>query len=105
MTTTATSYREYAELPAFEDAVWNGDKVANAPGAIKWSGGAPPPAIGARIIVTINNCGPAIVTGYFVEHGWLGVLCRLLDAPEWHRRQNHGNPLGHAFGAEIKAAE
>ena len=98
------TYQELETVPAYEIARWEDGKVVNAPDAIKWGrkDGLPPPATGSRIIVLINNCGPAIVTGYFVEHGWLGLRCRLTNPPEWHVRQNNGNPNGHVFGPEFR---
>lgn len=102
------TYTTLDTLPSYEAPVWEGEgnscRVVNRD-AIRWAGDVPPPAIGTQIIVTINNCGPAIVTGYFIEDNWLGLLCRLLDAPAWHKRQNKGDPLGHAFGPEFKLPE
>ncbi|MFZ3482053.1 hypothetical protein [Sphingomonas sp. 3-13AW] len=85
------SYEVHATLP----------DLAN----VEWTGATPPPAIGAAIVATINGCGPAIVTGYFTQEGYLGVLCDLLAPPAWHVRQNKGNPRGHLFGPECKPAE
>lgn len=100
-------YRELAELPPYQLAVWLDEPrrvEPAAPGKALWSraDGAPPPAIGDRIRVTMNSCGPAIVTGYFVQDGWLGVRCTLLDPPDWHKRQNNGVATnGHVFGPEF----
>lgn len=102
------SYQELQQLPPYELAIWNGNGVQEpAEGNFLWSrkDGAAPPKVGAHIRITINNCGPAIVTGYFTEDKWLGVRCTLLDPPEWHRRQNKGdNTCGHVFGPEFEAA-
>lgn len=67
-----------------------------------WGAKEPPPPIGAEIFVTINNCGPAIVTGYFVLENFLGLRCRLTNPPAWHVKQNNGNPNGHVFGPEFR---
>jgi hypothetical protein len=68
----------------------------------RWGGKVPPPPIGTEILITINKCGPAIVTGYFVEDNFLGLLCRLTSPPEWHKKQNKGDPRGHVFGPEFR---
>jgi hypothetical protein len=98
------AYQEFSTPPAYVAPVWDHGKVMN-PDAVKWSHAEPPPPIGARIVVTMNKCGPAVVTGYFVEDGWLGLRCDLTDPPEWHVKQNKGNPAGCVFGPEFKLAE
>lgn len=96
-------YRTFTSVPAFERAIWEGDKLVNEAAAIKWSGDLNPPAIGAQIVVTMNRLGPATIEGYFVEAGWLGLLCRLHNAPDWHREQRGGDPIAHIFGVEFEA--
>lgn len=73
--------------------------------AALWTGAEPPPALGARVHLRINNIGPGTVTGYAVEGGWLGVMVLADEAtrPEWHRKQNPENKAFLAFGAEITA--
>lgn len=91
------------QLPDFEQAQWkDGKALPPSPGKVRWSNAEPPPPVGARIRVLINSCGPAVVTGYFTQEGWLGLMCDLLDPPAWHVKQNKGNRRGHVFGAEIK---
>lgn len=97
------SYQELNTVPAYVAPVWEGAKCLNRD-ALKWGGQHAPPAIGTEIYVTINNCGPAIVTGYFIEDNWLGLRCRLTNPPEWHVKQNKGNPNGHVFGPEFRPA-
>lgn len=97
-------FQEHDAVPDYETAIWDGTTFTNAPGVTKWSGTEPPPAIGSEIVVTINNCGPAVVTGYFTHGGFLGLRCRLLNPPAWHVKQNKGNPNGHVFGAEFRSA-
>lgn len=103
-----TKYRELPTVPPFELAVWTDGKLTPAtPGKALWSrkDGTAPPAIGDRIRITMNSCGPAVVTGYFVQDGWLGVRCTLLDPPAWHQRQNNGvTTNGHVFGPEFELA-
>ncbi|MQX49643.1 hypothetical protein [Sinorhizobium medicae] len=95
------SYRELDTVPAYEAPIWEDGRVMN-PEVLKWGGKEPPPAIGEEIVVTINRCGAAVVTGYFIEHNWLGVRCRLTNPPERHVKQNNGNPNGHVFGPEFR---
>lgn len=67
----------------------------------KWSADFPPPPVGGRVNVRINGLGPATVTGYFVESGYLGVIVKLDDPKPFYLKQNGGNVPGHSFGAEI----
>lgn len=96
------SYEELDTVPPYTALpVWS-DAAALDRTVVKWVNPEPPPPIGAEIIVTMNGCGPAIVTGYFVEDNWLGLRCRLTNPPEWHVKQNKGDPNGHVFGPEFK---
>lgn len=94
------SYTELDTVPAYVAGEWVEGRLVNRDAPVKWGGKEPPPAIGDEIVVTINRCGPAVVTGYFVEDGWLGLKCRLHNPPEWHVKQNKGDPNGHVFGPE-----
>lgn len=103
--TDITTYRELDTVPAY--AQIERDEAGNITnkGALLWGSTIAPPAIGANIYVTINGCGPAVVTGYFIEGGFLGVRCRLTNPPEWHVKRNKGNPNGHVFGPEFVPME
>lgn len=83
--------------------------IPNAPGADlatpKWSGTgamAQPPAQGDTVKVRINGCGKGRVMGFFVDHGYLGVLVQLDAPPEWYVKQNGATTPGHFFGNEIE---
>ena len=58
-----------------------------------WSGAGQLPDIGDEVEVKINGIGPALVVGYFIENGWVGVLVEMADPPEWMVRQNGNNRL------------
>lgn len=97
-------YKEHTVLPPYERIrLKEGGEIADAsdPAILRWSADFDPPAIGTKILARINNCGEAVVVGYFQQGGFLGVICDLLDAPEWHRKQNNNDPRGHLFGAEM----
>jgi len=53
----------------------------------------------------MNSLGEGVVLGYFSEDEYLGLLVKLSNPPEWHRKQNKGNPVGHIFGPEFKPLE
>lgn len=89
-------------VPAYVQSIWVDGRCVNKDAPVKWGGNVAPPPIGAEIVVMMNRCGPAIVTGYFIEGGWLGVRCTLTDPPEWHVKQNKGDPDGFIFGPEFK---
>lgn len=96
-------YEEFAQLPEHVVIQWvDGKPVPDPFDKPKWAKDQPPPEIGAEIVATINNCGPAKVVGYFVQHGWLGLRVELLEPPEWFVKQNKGNRRGHVFGPEFK---
>jgi hypothetical protein len=72
--------------------------------AIRWGDKyfAEPPAIGTTARVTFNRLGAVLVTGYFVEENFLGVVATLLDADPIKR--NRGQTTVYLFGAEIAPA-
>ena len=74
---------------------------------VKWSGSEAIPKIGSKVHVAMNGLGPAIVKGYFVQEGWLGLKVSFTKPPQWWLKQNKeaiekGDTLGHIFGAELK---
>lgn len=70
----------------------------------KWSGSFVP-EVGETVTVSMNNLGKGRVLGFFVEAGWVGVIVRLFDPPEWHVRQNGAAEIAGVFGCEIKKSE
>jgi len=96
----ASTYHEYfTHIPAY---VHRTDENHMNKDVLKWSNKNPVPAIGDVVEVSINKLGAAVVKGYFEESGWLGLIVDLVDAPDWHKRQNGNDPRGHVFGAELK---
>lgn len=96
------TYTEHTTIPAYVAGEWKDGHLMNSDAPVKWGGENPPPPIGAEIVVTMNRIGPATVTGYFVEEGWLGLLCRLHSPPEWLVKQNKGATKAHIFGPEYR---
>jgi hypothetical protein len=95
------------ELPQWERV---GVDAAGIPlpstGKARWMGYDDPPAIGVTVTAKVNSLGDGVVTGYFVEHDYLGVIVRLgEDRPDWHIEQRKGDPMVHLFGPEIMAAD
>lgn len=99
------NYQRFDALPVgWARYVATGDR--NDPSGkhpMKWSGKDDPPAVGAKVKVRMNNIGPGVVRGYFVEYGWLGVLVKPSKPPKWWREQTKdmADPLAHIFGAEF----
>lgn len=62
----------------------------------------PMPKVGDAITVEINGIGKGTVTGFFVEHGFIGLMVKPHNPPEWYLKQNGGNVSGHVFPAETK---
>jgi hypothetical protein len=66
------------------------------------------PRVGARVRVDMNRFGWGTVTGYFVEHGWLGVEVKIDQPPAWWVKQQkeRNEPIdsvGHFFGIDLGA--
>lgn len=86
---------------------WEQYTPGKFPGEIPaWSGEQPPPAIGERVYVRMNQCGPGRVTAYAVHDGFLGVMVKLddLTRPEWHKEKDPHNESALVFGAELGKA-
>lgn len=69
-----------------------------------WTSMDPPPALGSTVEVRINQLGAAVVCGYFVEDGFLGILVAPKNPPAWYVKQNGDTPC-HVFGAELLTGE
>ncbi len=59
------------EIPAWEFASWEGDKLTNAAGVALWSGKGPPPPVGSEIVCSDRKGTRCTITGYVVEGRWL----------------------------------
>jgi hypothetical protein len=69
----------------------------------KWSGKREIPPVGSEVFVHMNGFGAATVVVHQVEAGWLGLIVRFHQPPDWYLRQNHGaDKPGLIFGAEIR---
>jgi len=106
------NYSEFFELPAnWTRAIWatkdeNGRQLQNDADPFKWSGRADPPKIGAKVTCYMNGIGAATVLKYFVEYGWLGVICEVKKNPAWRKKQGNGhNPPAHLFGLDLEKRE
>jgi hypothetical protein len=104
------TYTTYDTVPAYEAPVWHVDEQGRHNGLdnrdnTKWSGKEPPPPIGTEVVVTMwNPTGLGVVTGYFTEGGWLGLLVSMYTAPEWFTKRNPHNMKAHVFGPEWRRA-
>lgn len=97
-----TAYREYRNAPpAYEQAEFKDGLPIGPTGNVPvWAGKAPPPPIGATVI--LNSLGEAKVTGYFVLGGYLGLLAKMDNPPDWYVKKNGGNVDAQVFGPEFK---
>ena len=91
---TETRYHLDA-LPSWEARpTGRADAVGSPPeGVVWWSGTKThpePPKIGAHVRINFNSLGAGVVSGYFVEYGWLGVYVKLNHPPDWWKKQNLG---------------
>lgn len=95
-------YAEFTTCPTWSAPIRNeeGDTTNVGEGAPVWSGVNHPPAVGSIVRVTINDIGLAEVLGYFVESGWLGLLVRPSNPPEWYVKKNNPGSICHVFGIE-----
>lgn len=88
-----------SSLPVFKQAEPNEVPTDKA----LWSGKAPPPEVGTKVNVTFNGLGEALITGYVVVDGYLGVMAQLDEhsRPAWHRENNPENNPAVLFGREL----
>jgi hypothetical protein len=90
-------------LPAWSPIEWQDGSIMNRSAANKWGGKLPPPIVGQRVIVGVNEIGLSQVLGYFEEEGFLGVIVKPDNPPAWYVKQNGaGAPCG-VFGPELKS--
>lgn len=99
-------FQKLEALPLWQAAVYENGLPVNKGTAPIWGNRRgetyQPPKIGKRVRVTMNNLGPAIVMGYAVQDGYLGLLVKLETPPEWHVKQNAGRTGDSlVFGPEI----
>lgn len=93
-------YRELFALPEFYRHTKDREPCVDGP-AYAWSNDKAPPAIGTKVKVAINSIGTSQVIGYFIEDGYLGLLCVPDDPPDWYVKQNGRRSHCHVFGAEV----
>lgn len=68
-----------------------------------WSGKQPPPPVGARVKVLMNDLGYCTVDGYAVSEGYLAVVAKAdEERPAWHKNANPDNEPSLLFGCEIE---
>lgn len=99
----SSSYKRLSTIPAHVAFIAPANTpTAELPTAYKWSNLTfPVPAIGALVNVRINRLRASRVVGYFVEHGFLGLLVKPLAPPEWFVKQNGRFSEAHVFGTEV----
>ena len=68
----------------------------------KWTREGDIPKLGDEVQACVNNIGQVAITGYFHEHGFVGVKALPLNPPDWYVKQNGAQTECHLFGAEIK---
>ncbi len=69
----------------------------------KWSGNFIP-KIGETVFAVVNDIGKCQILGYYLEDGWIGVIAKPAQPPEWFVRQNGENAVCGLFGTEIQKA-
>ena len=55
------------------------------------------PKIGEEVDVILNKLGKAEVVGYRVDHGYIALIVKFLNRPNYMR-----SPYGEVYGAEIR---
>jgi hypothetical protein len=79
---------------------------------VLWSGDFPLPSLESRVFITMNGIGWAVVKGYFVSAGYLGVMTLPIDPPvwlcrQWIEEQKNASPewakqgIGCEYGSEL----
>lgn len=99
----SASYKRLSTIPAHVTFLAPANTpTAELPTDYKWSNLTfAVPAIGEIVNVRINRLRASRVVGYFVEHGFLGLLVKPLAPPEWFVKQNGRFSECHVFGTEV----
>lgn len=66
---------------------FNAYKATGIDHDMKWSGKMSLPSIGDRIYMRINSIGYGSVVGYCESHGFVGLLVKPENPPEWYVKQ------------------
>ena len=69
---------------------------------LQWTGSHGIPRVGDRVMTYLNGLGAGVVTGYFVEHGYLGVKVKLESPPDWYLAQNTTGGVAYMFGLDLE---
>jgi hypothetical protein len=78
----------FIEMPTRTGEKFKGHDLYNSGDQqLRWSAHFPLPSIGARIFITMNSIGWANVEGYFREEGFVGVMTKAENPPQWLREQ------------------
>lgn len=77
------------------------DHVGSESTETKWSGPPAPPIVGARVFVHMNGFGHSTVVGYYVTHGYLGLIVRPDILPEWFVKNAPDRRVIMVFGNEL----
>jgi hypothetical protein len=95
-------YQEHSSLPRWWPYITFGQAGYGV--GFAWSNAKAPPKIGAHVRARVNRLGEGVVTGYFTEEGFLGVLVKLDSPPEWLIKQNGPKAFEpvHLFGTELE---
>lgn len=67
---------------------------------LAWVCDRPIPARGTEVNVRINGIGRSVVQKYFVEHGFIGLIVKPHNPPDWYIKQNGADAVCHVFPAE-----
>ncbi len=107
-----TSYHmdniDHLEVVGFKPTLTPADPVTTASdNKVKWSSTLPVPAIGERVALNTEWVG-GVITGYFIEYGWLGFYFKPETKPAWWVRQQQkggrSTEVCMGFGCDIVAA-
>lgn len=98
---TASCTYGLADLPSVPEH-WQMGMTEPKP-SLAWSGKMQVPAVGESVYVLLWNYGLAKVTGYFVEHGWVGLHVDL-DKPA-KRGPRKGATEALVFGCDLAHAD
>ena len=68
---------------------------------LQWVCNKPLPNVGDEVHVKINGIGRSVVEKYFVEHGFIGLIVKPHNPPDWYIKQNGADAVCHVFPAEV----
>lgn len=68
---------------------------------LKWSGKMALPKVGERIYMRVNSIGYGEIVGYSASHGYLGLMVKPENPPDWWKKQHKATVKEHREAVKL----